>query len=127
MITMKIIKKFSYGISGLLLATLMSFSFAAPSQAIDVWGACPGGSNDAVCKAKTDEVAPIIRNIVSLLLWAVGVVSAIMIIIGGIKYATSNGDAQAIQSAKHTILYSVIGLIVAALGQAIILFVVGKL
>lgn len=114
-------------LAGLLLAPLLSLGFMMPSYAIDVWGACPGNTNDAVCKAQSDQVAPLIKNIVGLLLWGVGVVSVIMIVIGGIKYATSNGDAQSIHSAKNTILYSVIGLIVAILGQAIIIFVIGKL
>jgi hypothetical protein len=48
-----------------------------------------------------------------------------MIVIGGIKYTTSNGDSSAITSAKNTILYSVVGLVVAILAFAIVNFVLG--
>ena len=48
-----------------------------------------------------------------------------MIVIGGIKYATSGGDASGTKSAKDTILYAVIGLVVALIGQTIVLLVTG--
>ncbi|MNY57155.1 hypothetical protein D3C86_1933160 [compost metagenome] len=46
-----------------------------------------------------------------------------MIIVSGIRYATSNGDSSAVTSAKNTLMYSVIGLIVAILAYAIVNFV----
>jgi hypothetical protein len=46
-----------------------------------------------------------------------------MIVIGGIRYTTSNGDSAGITSAKNTILYAVVGLIVALLAYAIVNFV----
>lgn len=66
-----------------------------------------------------------IKNVVNVLLFLLGAIAVIMIIIGGIRYATSNGDAGAIKGAKDTILYAVIGLIVAILAYAIVNFVVG--
>ena len=56
----------------------------------------------------------------------VGVVSVIMIIIGGLKYITSNGDSSSISSAKNTILYAVIGLVIVVLAQAIVIFVLDE-
>jgi hypothetical protein len=49
-----------------------------------------------------------------------------MIIIGGLKYITSSGDSNNITSAKNTILYAIIGLVVVALAQFIVKFVLGK-
>lgn len=65
-----------------------------------------------------------IKNVVNVLLFLLGAIAVIMIIIGGIRYATSNGDSGAIKGAKDTILYAVIGLIVAILAYAIVNFVV---
>lgn len=65
------------------------------------------------------------RTISNVLLFLIGAISVIMIIIGGIRYTTSNGDPGAVKSAKDTILYSVIGIVVAILGFAIVSFVVG--
>ena len=66
-----------------------------------------------------------IKDIVNVLLFILGAIAVIMIIIGGIRYTTSNGDASNIKAAKDTILYAVIGLIVAILAYAIVNFVVG--
>lgn len=65
-----------------------------------------------------------IKTIVNVMLFILGAIAVIMIIIGGIRYTTSNGDASSIKGAKDTILYAVIGLIVAILAYAIVNFVV---
>jgi hypothetical protein len=72
-----------------------------------------------------DDLQGYIKTIVNVMLFILGAIAVIMIIIGGIRYATSNGDAAAIKGAKDTILYAVIGLIVAILAYAIVNFVVG--
>ncbi len=65
-----------------------------------------------------------IKDVVNVLLFVLGAIAVIMIIIGGIRYTTSNGDSSAITGAKNTILYSVVGLVVAILAYAIVNFVV---
>jgi cytochrome bd-type quinol oxidase subunit 2 len=67
-----------------------------------------------------------IEQVVNVLLFVLGAISVIMIIIGGIRYATSNGDSSQITSARNTILYAVIGLIVAILAFAIVNFVINQ-
>ncbi len=67
-----------------------------------------------------------IQNIVNLLFFLIGTIAVIVIIIGGIKFITSDGDASKIKSARETILYSVIGLIVAILAYAIVGFVISR-
>jgi len=57
----------------------------------------------------------------------VGIAAVIMIIVGGFRYITSGGNDASVTSAKNTILYAVIGLIVVALSQLIVRFVLGKL
>ena len=66
----------------------------------------------------------VIKDVTNVLLYILGAVAVIMIIVGGIKYTISNGDSSQITSAKNTILYAVIGLIVALLAYAIVNFVV---
>lgn len=106
---------------------LLAAASAPSAMAIELFPTCNGPSaNTAVCKAtKTDSVDKLVVDITGILMWILGIVAVIMIVIGGFKYVTSNGDANAIQSAKNTILYSVIGLVVAILGQTIVKFVVG--
>ena len=56
----------------------------------------------------------------------VGIIAVVMIIVGGIKYITSGGDSGNVTAAKNTILYAVIGLVVVALAQIIVKFVLGR-
>lgn len=65
-----------------------------------------------------------IKDVVNVLLFILGAIAVIMIIIGGIRYTTSNGDASQTKAAKDTILYAVIGLVVAILAYAIVNFVI---
>ena len=88
------------------------------------------GSGDLNCPtvggdpgAKVDEIIKLVINIFSLI---VGVVSVIMIIIGGLKYITSGGDSGNVTGAKNTIMYAIIGLVVVALAQIVVRFVLSK-
>ncbi len=64
------------------------------------------------------------KTIVNTMLFILGIIAVIMIVIGGIRYVVSNGDSSAVAGAKNTILYAVIGLVVAILAYAIVNFVV---
>ena len=66
------------------------------------------------------------KTVTNVLLFLIGAVSVIMLIVGGLRYVLSNGDSSAITSAKNTILYAVIGIIVALLAYAIVNFVVSS-
>lgn len=86
----------------------------------DVGTSC---TDDGSAQAKVDNIIKLVINIFSLL---VGVVSVIMIIIGGLKYITSGGEGANITGAKNTIMYAIIGLVVVALAQIIVKFVLAK-
>ena len=64
-----------------------------------------------------------IQNIINILLFVLGTAAVIAIIVAGITYATANGDASKTKQAKDTIMYAVIGLVVALLAWAIVSFV----
>lgn len=66
------------------------------------------------------------KTISNVLLFVIGAVSVIMLIIGGIRYTISQGDQGAVGNAKNTILYAVIGIVVAILAYAIINFVISS-
>ena len=87
---------------------------------------CAGGTENAT-GAGIFEEGGIFRTIVNTLLFIIGAISVIMIIFGGFKYVTSGGDSAGVTSAKNTILYAVVGLIVAVLGFAIVDFVLDSL
>jgi len=99
---------------------------AAPVGAVNPFDdACKGVSDSEICNSKKDNANTIIQNIVGILLWAIGAISVIMIIVGGIRYVISAGDASQIKAARETILYAIVGLVLALSSYAIVYFVLG--
>ncbi|MDR0591009.1 MAG: pilin [Candidatus Nomurabacteria bacterium] len=96
-----------------------------PSQGVggSVNNDCAGAGSNQKELFGADGVFTIIINVV---LFLVGAISVIMLIYGGIKYTTSAGDTAKVTSAKNTIMYAIVGLIVAILAYAIVNFVVGS-
>ena len=74
-----------------------------------------------------DAVDGLIVDVINIISIVVGVVAVIMIIIGGFKYITSGGDSGNVTGAKNTILYAVIGLVIVALAQIIVRFVLDRI
>lgn len=69
----------------------------------------------------------VFNRITSILLFIVGAVAVVMLIFGGIRYIVSGGDQANVTAAKNTILYAIIGIIVALLAYAAVKFVTGSL
>lgn len=99
---------------------------ASSASAINVFDQCSNNSGSAVCKAKGDNISGLVTNVINTLLFLLGMVAVVMIVIGGIRYTTSNGDSGAVKSAKDTILYSIVGLVVAIMAFVIVNFVVSR-
>lgn len=55
-----------------------------------------------------------------------GIVAVIAIVIGGVRYTTSGGEASNIKAAKDTILYAVVGLVVVISAAIITNFVINR-
>ena len=72
---------------------------------------------------KNPSILSVIERVVDIILGITGALAALFIIIGGIRYMASQGNAEATEAAKHTILYSVIGLLVIVLSFIIVIFV----
>ena len=83
-----------------------------------------GGSSDSTPGKTLDDT---IAEVINILSSAVGIVAVIMIIVGGFRYITSGGNDASVTSAKNTILYAIIGLVVVALAQVIVRFTLSKL
>ncbi len=73
---------------------------------------------------KGPSVSQLITNVTNILAFIAGAAAVIAIIIGGIMYITSAGDEKRVEAAKNTILYAVVGMVVAILAFAIATFVV---
>ncbi len=130
-------KKLKLILASLLFLTPLLMT-AGAAQAVDVLApVCNGNysTKDApqVCKDNNTNgsnpiVGPngILTKFVKILSYFVAVAAIFVIIVAGIKFIISSGDPQGVKSAKDTIIYAVIGLGVAAIAQALVLFVLNK-
>jgi len=109
------------GMSGAVFADDLSISSGASAAKGSDQSSCLFASQTG-CEGQT----PIFQTITNVLLFIIGAVSVVMLIIGGIKYTVSQGDSAAVTSAKNTILYSIVGLVVAILAYAAVNFVIGN-
>lgn len=110
----------AFAVLGLGLATVPAYAATCTSARDCV----QSGVNNAGGTSSKTDVGTLIKTIVNVLLFILGALAVIMIVIGGIKYTVSNGDSSAVTSAKNTIFYAVIGLVVALMAYAIVNFVV---
>jgi hypothetical protein len=82
------------------------------------------GNTGGDCNGK--GVMGVIAAVISILSLAIGIIAVIMIIIAGFKYVTSGGDANRVSSAKNTLLYAIVGIVIAALAQIIVKYVLDQ-
>jgi len=95
----------------------------------DAAGGLAGGAGCAQGDDQADNLfgeSGIFQTITNVLLFIIGAISVIMLIIGGIRYVVSGGDQAAVTSAKNTILYAVVGIVVAILAYALVNFVISS-
>lgn len=78
----------------------------------------PGKSSDL-----TTDVSSILTNIIM----ALGIAAVVVMIIGGVQYMTSAGDATKVEKGKKTIIYGLIGLVICALAFVIVNFVIASI
>lgn len=69
----------------------------------------------------------IITNFINVLLFVAGALAVIMLIIGGLRYTVSGGNASSVSAAKNTVLYAIVGLLVAFFAYAIVNWVIGAM
>ena len=117
--------------------SLSLIAIAVVAVAASVFGAAQalaiGSIADGANSARSDQQpvdlfcnSGVFAEISSVLLFIVGAVAVIMIVIGGLRYVISGGDASQVQAAKNTILYALVGIIVAILAYAAVNFVIGS-
>lgn len=81
------------------------------------------------CNVDTKSVSDfqvLLNTVINIFSLIVGVIAVIMIIVGGLRYITSGGDSGKVSAAKTTIIYALIGLVIVALAQLIVHFVLSQ-
>lgn len=134
---MKNIIKKTFG--SVLAASVIAVAFAftpitTPASAADCSGGINGGVSAGIDCANNGQVpttlfgnGSIFTTVVNVLLFIIGAISVIMLIWGGIRYTTSAGNASSVTAAKNTIMYAIIGLVIAFLAFAIVNWVLGAI
>jgi len=120
-------------LAGLLVVPILALGVTvstpiAPS--VSAVGSIQDGADAAKGEGQSDSLFGndgIFRVITNAALYVIGAVSVLMLIYGGIRYTISGGDTAAVTNAKNTILYAVIGIVVALLAYAIVNFVLSSL
>jgi hypothetical protein len=120
-----------------MFALLLPFGMAAPAYA----ALTPSETHDNLCKGSNldlsaaaancpantgTSVTDLIKKIINILSVLIGAIAVVMIILGGFRYVTSAGKQESVTAAKNTILYAIIGLVIVALAQVIVHFVLNN-
>ena len=117
----------------LTLIVLLTLSTTLFPPASAFAAACPSGNDpkgqvlqgigESGSNCDSSGVPSTIQVIVNILSFIRGAVAVIMIVISGIKFITAGGDSQAVSSARNTLIYAIIGLVIIAMAQVIVHFV----
>ena len=107
------------------VASALATPTTTASITSDICSGSSLGSANNTCSTNgsTDSIKALAAKIISIFSILVGIVAVIMVIFGGFKYITSGGDSNSISGAKNTLIYAIIGLIIVALAQFIVHFV----
>lgn len=70
-----------------------------------------------------ESIQGVVKTIINVISAIAGIIAVIMIVVGGLKFVTAGGSSESVSSAKNTIIYAIVGLIVIAFAQAIVRFV----
>jgi hypothetical protein len=85
------------------------------------------GTSTTGCSSDTSGLNSLLTKIIDIFSVIVGAVAVIMIIVGGFRYVISSGNDQAVSGAKNTIIFALVGLVIVALAQFVVHFVIGSL
>lgn len=112
------------GLGGLLLQN-NAMAVTCPEGSVNPSATSLAGCNIAA-ENSTNNLFKTVNNIINVILGVIGIVAVAVIIIGGVSYLTSQGDAGKVAKAKNTILYGVVGMMVALLAFAIVNFILSS-
>lgn len=120
-------KKTIAKITGTAASAITYLSLAIPAFAQVNINPCPpsGSQFQPLCNLNANRIGPVISSVVTILLIAAALIALFFLIWGGIRWITSGGDKSKVESARNTIIASIIGLIIALLAFFIITVVLG--
>lgn len=115
-----------FGLSGVLVAVQPAAVYALDANQQAVCDAIGTGSSCEKGTGGANKLNGVIDTIINILSVLVGIIAVIMIIVAGFKYVTSAGDSSKVSSAKSTLIYALVGIVIVALSQTIVKFVLDR-
>ncbi len=124
----------------LLVATFLFFGVLQISSASPVIALIGSGAKEQACKGveldnatgancgkdASKETQDIVQTVINILSAVGGIIAVIVIIVNGIRLVLSSGDSAKVNTARSGIIMAVVGLLVIALAQALVRFVVSR-
>lgn len=113
----------SISVAGLAITHSSTVLADAKSDLCAGANAATGGTG---CGDTSGTINKTLKNIVNLFSSIIGVIAVIMIMVGGFRYITAGGESGKVSSAKTTITFAIVGLIIVALAQSLVRFVLNR-
>ncbi len=113
-----------------LLVLFLSVGLALPATVNAIDGGAKKKFEKTVNSTGGSEATALpalIKNTINILLYVAGVIAVVIIVVGSLRFVTSEGDAQAANKAKNSVVYALVGLVLAVLAYAIVNFVLNGL
>lgn len=126
-------------IAATIQALVLAFGFGAASLAYSGTALAACDTSNLTIQSGADCSQPagssgnlfssggIFATVANTLTFLVGAIAVIFLIIGGLRYVISNGDSKNVEAAKNTILYAIVGIVVAVISYALVQFVITAL
>lgn len=124
-------KQFIFKTAAVLLLALgvlmpLTLQHAAAQTGADEVCAGIATATGSPCNGSSKSLNKIVTVGINIFSAVIGIVAVIMIMVAGFKYITAGGDAGQTGSAKNTLIYAVVGLVIVALAQSIVKFVLSN-
>ncbi len=86
-----------------------------------------GHCDQSKLKEGENSLTKTLTTLLNLLTMIVGILTVVMLMISGIRFVTANGDSNSITSAKNTLIYALVGLIIVGFAQAIVKLILERI
>lgn len=115
-------------LAGLMIVPTMALAVSPAAVSAQEDLTLETGLNSTKTEGHKDvDAGSAVKRFINIMLWIIGVLSVVFLIWGGIRYVTSAGDSNKVTAAKNTIVYAIVGLIIAILSYAMVNFVIKSL
>lgn len=130
LVVQSLVLAFGFGAASIATLALPSTALAGNTCSPNLTNPLQSGADCSHANGTSNNLFAtngVFQTVANTLIFLVGAVSVVFLIIGGLRYVISNGDSKQVEAAKNTILYAIIGIVVAVIAFALVQFVINAL